>query len=1048
MLSISALSGDQGDYYLKLARDDYYLKGGEPRGLYLGQGAEALGLSGHVKERGFKFLLGGFSPNGKELIQNAGKPNHQAGWDLTFSSDKSISVLWCHATPGVRKAIQEAQLEAVKEAISYLQESAAFTRRGKAGREIEKAKLIVAAFEHGTSRAQDPQLHTHCLILNVSVREDGTTGTILSKPLYLHKMAAGAVYRAELASQLEKKLGLALERDPRNFAFKVKGVPENLISEFSKRRKQVEKALAEHGATSAKAAAKLALATRPAKGVLSRSELLSVWQEVGRLHGFTAEVVNQLLMKQGPRLDLAERLNACIQAAIQKITGRAKHFLERDLVREASVEAQAMGISASLLRDALKQKLLSSSEFLCLGRVNGEIRYTTRAIPAVEKKLPEKTQGPKTFSPKSLAEKPIRAVERAQSQQQEPATEHLLSGETRMPEETQGPTALPPQTLPAKPLRAVEGGQGKQQKRETEPLLSDELKNAGKRTEADPKAVTQSSGKAQIGKKEGPRRELVERADKCIEASIQKITRQHSHFSERDVLRHAAIAAQAVGISTSLLREALRRKVLSSPELVRLGRAKGTIRYTTREMLDLEKKMLDQVERLKALPSRSVAERTVRSVEGRLNDEQKKAVRHLTQSSGQIQVVSGMAGTGKTSMLRAVREAFEKEGFEVIGACLSGKAAQGLEAGAGIKSCTVAKLIGIPEFGYRGDLEKGFLDTVKHHAHQLGRAALGKKTWKEERIRLTSKSVLVIDEAAMLGTRQMEKLTEKALAAGARLILVGDERQLQAIDAGGPFASIGARLGRVTLTDIKRQLEPWAREAIRKIAFGEGREALREYASRGLVSVTESRQDAMQALVRAWKREGAANPKDNLILASTNAESTTLNRMAQTQRMLAGQLGKQALAIDGSELHRGDRIVFTRNSKQYGVANGSLGIVTEVDAKRQILTVRLDHGRHVLVPVKDYGHLKLGYSLTTHKSQGATTENAYVLLGGPCQDRELSYVQASRAIKSTRFFLDKLEAGEDLEKLCQQIERSRQKDLAHDIDDQRGREYRGQQLNQ
>jgi hypothetical protein len=575
------------------------------------------------------------------------------------------------------------------------------------------------------------------------VREDGTTGTILSKPLYLHKMAAGAVYRAELANQLEKRLGLALEREPENFAFKVKGVPESLISEFSKRRKQVEKALAEHGATSAKAAAKLALATRPAKGVLSRSELLSVWQEVGRSHRFTAEVVNQLLMKQGPRHDLAERLNACIETAIQKITGREKHFLERELVREASVEAQAMGISAALLRHVMKQKLLSSPEVVCLGRVNGEIRYTTRAIPAVEKKRTEETQGPKPLPPKPLPEKAICGVEGARSQEQ-PAAEQLLSAETKMAAESQGPKTLPPQTRPEKPIRAIEGGQGEQQKPAAE-QLSGELKNTGKRTEAPHKAATQSSSKAQVTKKEGTRRELLERAEKCIEASLVKITRQHSHFAERDVLRRAAIAAQAVGISTSLLRDALRRKLFSSPEFVRLGRAKGTIRYTTREMLELEKKMLDQVERLKALPSRPLPERTVRSVEGRLNDEQKKAVRHLTQSSGQIQVASGMAGTGKTSMLRAVREAFEKEGFEVIGACLSGKAAQGLEAGAGIKSSTVAKLIGIPEFGFRGDLEKGFLDTVKHHARQIGRAALGKRTWKEERIRLTSKSVLVID---------------------------------------------------------------------------------------------------------------------------------------------------------------------------------------------------------------------------------------------------------------------------------------------------------------
>lgn len=144
----------------------------------------------------------------------------------------------------------------------------------------------------------------------------------------------------------------------------------------------------------------------------------------------------------------------------------------------------------------------------------------------------------------------------------------------------------------------------------------------------------------------------------------------------------------------------------------------------------------------------------------------------------------------------------------------------------------------------------------------------------------------------------------------------------------------------------------------------------------------------------------------------------------------------------GADFHRGDRILFTRNSKRYGVQNGSLGTVAEVDAARQILTVKLDQGKLVLVPVKDYAHLKLGYALTTHKSQGATAENAHVLLGGPSQDRELSYVQASRARGTTRFFLDKLEAGDDLRDLCKQMERSRQKDLSHDVLEQEGREKR------
>ncbi len=833
MLSVEALTVAKGDYYEKMARDDYYLNGGEPRGQWLGEGADALGFQGVVETNQFKSLLEGFSPSGKGLIKNAGDPKHQAGWDLTFSCPKSVSVLWAQAEPDVRSAIQKAQAEAVRAAIDYLQDAAAFTRRGKRGETLERAKLVVSTFEHGTSRADDPQLHTHALIMNVGVRADGTTGTVVSHPFYMHKMAAGAVYRAELSNQLEKQLGVVLERQ--QSAFEVQGVPMDLVEEFSKRRKQVVKALAEAGTWGARAAAYHALATRPPKEHRPRFELLRNWQEVGRQHGFTAENADSLLGRQGPRQDLAARVSSCIRAAAERITRHDSHFPERELVRRAAEEAQAMGVDSKILRHMIKQELTRSPEFVCLGRANGEIRYTTR------------------------------------------------------------------------------------------------------------------------------------------------------------------------------------------------------------EMLALEKKLLDQVEALEKSPSPRLGDKTIRSVEKSLSDEQKRALRHVTQTGGQVRVVSGLAGTGKTSMLRAAREAFEREGFQVLGACLSAKAAEGLQAGAGIQSTTLAGLLGMPEVGYRGKLERGPLDTLKDHARQVGRAALGKSTWPVEAIRLTPKTVLVVDEAGMVGTRQMERLTREALAAGARLVLVGDERQLQAIDAGGPFRSLGERIGRATLTDIQRQREPWAREAVKQLAGGEAQAALREYASRGLVSVAEDRKEAMQTLIAAWKRQGARNPRDNIMLASTNQEVTALNHMAQMQRMLAGGLGKQALSVAGSDFHRGDRVVFTRNSKRYGVQNGSVGTIIEVDTANQILTVKLDQRKLVMVPVKDYAHLKLGYALTTHKAQGATTENAYVLLGGQSQDRELSYVQASRARGTTRFFLDKLEAGEDLHGLCKQMQRSRQKNLSHDLLEQRGK---------
>ena len=834
MLSISALSGGQGNYYLALARDDYYLKGGEPPGYWLGDGASLLGLKGKVEEQACKNLLAGLWPDGRdELVQGGGGVRHQPGWDLSFSCPKSVTVIWCQGEPEIRKAIQEAQAEAVRAAVDYLQDAAAYTRRNKKGTERETTKLVIAAFEHGTSRAQDPQLHTHALVMNVGVRADGTTGTIVSLPLYTHKMAAGAVYRAELSNQLEKRLGLVLERE-KNW-FDVQGVPKTLVEELSKRRQQVKEALAKAGVSGAKVAEKLTLATRPGKGHLPRGELLDTWQKVGREHGFRAAEVDRLLGQQGPRLDLAGRADACIRLAALTITKQASHFPERELVRHAAVWAQTLGVAASALRVRVKEALAGS------------------------------------------------------------------------------------------------------------------------------------------------------------------------------------------------------------PEFVRVGESRGETHFTTREMHALEEKMLGQAEKLNALPSQAVSEKTIRSVEGALSEEQKKALRHVTQAKNSIQIISGMAGTGKTSMLRAAREAFEREGFQVIGACLSGKAAQGLEEGAGIKSTTLARLIGAPELRFPGTLGVRPLDSMRQNLTRLREAAL---EWSSlaEPVRLPPKTVLVVDEAGMVGTRQMERLTEEALKAGARLVLVGDERQLQPIDAGGPFASLGNRLGRATLTEIQRQRDGWAREAVKMFAAGQSRAALREYASRGLVSIGKNRNEAMRRLITSWKRQGESNPRDNLILASTNKDAAALNRMAQTQRMLTGGLGKQALSVEGSDLHRSDRVLFTRNSRWYGVQNGSLGTVTEVDVKNGILSVKLDQGKLVMVPVKKYSHLKLGYAITTHKAQGANTENAFVLLGGPSQDRELSYVQASRARGTTRFFLGKLDAGEDLRDVCKQMEQSRQKDLSHDLLERRGRE--------
>lgn len=157
MLSVSAMSSGQGAYYLGLAQEDYYLEGGEPPGHWLGRGAEDLGLSGEVGREALENLFVGVAPDAKGAlvqIQNYRDGRaRQPGWDLCFSAAKSVSAIWCQVSPEVRHEIQEAHFAAVKAAMRYLEDNATFSRRGKAGEGLERAKLVAAAFEHGTARA-------------------------------------------------------------------------------------------------------------------------------------------------------------------------------------------------------------------------------------------------------------------------------------------------------------------------------------------------------------------------------------------------------------------------------------------------------------------------------------------------------------------------------------------------------------------------------------------------------------------------------------------------------------------------------------------------------------------------------------------------------------------------------------------------------------------------------------------------------------------------------------------------------------------------------
>ncbi len=258
-------------------------------------------------------------------------------------------------------------------------------------------------------------------------------------------------------------------------------------------------------------------------------------------------------------------------------------------------------------------------------------------------------------------------------------------------------------------------------------------------------------------------------------------------------------------------------------------------------------------------------------------------------------------------------------------------------------------------------------------------------------------------------------------------------------------------LGCAELREIGRQYHEKDKQVVRDLVAGEAQSSLKNLAERGLVSVSKTREQAIEQLVADWSKDGASRAQETLIFCSTNREADELNRRCQLDRAFAGDVdSSRSVKVDRAHLCKGDRVLFTKNSRPLGVNNGDLGTVVTVNQLRKRVSVRIDSGKRVDVLIKKYNHkrgdrkgelaLRLGYAVTTHKGQGSTVEKAYVLAGGVMQDREISYVQVSRARRETRVYTDEREAGKDLSRLARHMSTSREKDHAHDVAREREQE--------
>ncbi|GBH33117.1 AAA family ATPase, partial [Sphingobium xenophagum] len=305
-------------------------------------------------------------------------------------------------------------------------------------------------------------------------------------------------------------------------------------------------------------------------------------------------------------------------------------------------------------------------------------------------------------------------------------------------------------------------------------------------------------------------------------------------------------------------------------------------------------------------------------------------------------------------------------------------------------------------------------------------------SWAQGRDLLTARDVLVIDEAGMVGTRQMERVLSHAADVGAKVVLVGDPQQLQSIEAGAAFRAIHERHGGVEITQVRRQHEGWQQNATRHLATGRTGEAIAAYADQAMVHQAETREDARRELVERWDRERQADPDaSRIILTHTNAEVRDLNEAARAAMRNAGELGdeRQMKTERGDRLFAsGDRIMFLRNERSLEVKNGTLGTIEHVSEGH--MSVRTDDGRSVSFDIKDYRDLDHGYAATIHKAQGMTVDRTHVL-ATPGMDRHGAYVAMSRHRDGLALHYGR-DDFRDQSRLVRTLSRERGKDMATD----------------
>lgn len=546
-------------------------------------------------------------------------------------------------------------------------------------------------------------------------------------------------------------------------------------------------------------------------------------------------------------------------------------------------------------------------------------------------------------------------------------------------------------------------------------------------------------------------------ARRAVRKAIRELEVNHSTFSQLEVTSLAALSCRDGRAGMDDIVRAAKHVLKTDSRVTIVGEEHGRTIFSTQQNERHEQHALQTAEMSRTERAHIVPARLTRKAieESALDPEQARAVRMTAGTKGSIKLITGAAGTGKTRTLDAVRKAEESAGRCVLGAAPTGVARQELETGAHIsESYTVTKLLLLlaPPLGNR----------VTHHIKMLGKAALKRPTQPIQKLRLGKKDTVIVDEAAMVGFRDLARIIQLCKRSGAKLVLCGDDRQLGPVLSGASlFAELSRRLGAALLVRNWRQRHSaWQKELNEQLASRDSHGALRTLIDNDRLRVSRGLNSPLEACADHYIKHRTKDPSDTLVIASTRAQVSAINERVQKARLEAGELGR-GITLDADHsaylaraIHVGERVVLRRNSRQVqvsksfrpfhradpeqsGVVNGDFGEVVSVHGTK--LKIRLDRKHasgsllYATLDTRKYPHVETGYAVTATRAQGKTVKKALLLADSAYLDAEQGYVAMTRQAEDLQVFAHEITLGEDLRHLARSLARTRRQELAEEI---------------